>query len=193
MPFPTDADASAVSFAHLSGIALPASGARAESDKDEDKDREDENTDEDAEDEDDKKSKKAKKAKAKADEDDDGSDADMSDEDEDEDDKPKDKAKSARTAERARWAAVLGNKSFARAPALGARLLATTGMSAKAIVGLLAEAPAAVASGQASSARSDRNPALGQGSPSRGAPTESHMVSAMQRAREAASRTGNRR
>jgi hypothetical protein len=194
MPLPTEADATAVSFAHLSGIALPASGARAES-EDKDKDREDENPDEDAEEEDDKKSKKAKaKSKAKADDEDDGSDADMEESDEDEDDgKDKRDAKSARSAERARWAAVLGNKAFARAPAMGAKLLATTNLSAKAITGLLAEAPAAATSSPASSARSERNPQLGGGAPNRGAAAESHMVASMQKAREAASRTGNRR
>ena len=73
-------------------------------------------------------------------------------------------AKRARTAERTRWATVLGSKSFARNPALGARLLARTGMSASAIVGTLRDTPAA--GGQsASAARSDRNPRVGADAP----------------------------
>lgn len=173
-----DFDAAAgLSFAHLAGLALAAS---ASDDDENDKKAPAAESDEDG-DEDEKPAKKdSKKAKKAVKEDDEESaewdDADASeedddadeDEDEDEDDKPVKRpvdAKSATKAERTHWAAVLGSKAFARAPALGAKMLATTGLSAKAIVGMLREAQAASAPRSASASRSERNPTVGANAP----------------------------
>ena len=62
---------------------------------------------------------------------------------------------------------MLGNKAFARNPALGARMLAKTGMSASAIVGMLKDTPAAGGSSTASpsASRAARNPNVGSGAP----------------------------
>jgi hypothetical protein len=157
---------STVSFAHLHGIARPPVAAKADDKKDDEKDNDedtrakaegDDNVDEDNEDkkEDDKNAKaddNDENMKAEGEEDDDAAD-------DDEDKKTKKAAhRGGVKAERARWAGVLGHKLFASNPALGARLLATTSLPAKAILACIRDLPAA--SGQTSS-RAAGNPSLG--------------------------------
>jgi hypothetical protein len=155
---------STVSFAHLHGVARPLGSAKADDDKkdeqDDDKDEGakgskaegDDNVDEDNEDDD--------KKDAKADDNDEnmaGEDDDAGDDDEDK--KTKKAAHRAGVkAERARWAAVLGSRVFASNPALGARLLATTALPAKAILGCIRDSPAASTQ---STSRAAGNPAIG--------------------------------
>ena len=168
-----------LSFAHLAGLAPVA--AKADED-DKDSKAKSEGEDKDESDEDDKKSKKsaAKDGEDGEDGEDgddgkDGEDGDDGDDGEDGEDgedgrdgrdgkdgKDGKDAKRARSAERTRWATVLGAKSFAKNPALGARLLATTGLSASAIVGTLRDTQAAGGS-SASNSRADRNPNVGTG------------------------------
>lgn len=163
----------AVSFAHLQGIGKPLSGKPRGEGSDDDKKRDDDDakkqgadeSDDDyakrmEEEDDDKKDDKA--SGKKADTDDDEEDMEGEDDEPGDDDKKDDKSKAAHRrgmrSERSRWAAVLGHKSFAGNPVLGARLLATTAMSAKAIIGCLRDSPALVV---AHSGRSAGNPNLG--------------------------------
>ena len=147
-----------VSFAHLHGISKPL-GAKADDQEDDKKQMEGESDEDyakrmDAEDGD------PKDPDNDGDEDAEGDDADPEDEKKD----AKSKASHARgvKSERARWAAVIGNKLFASNPALGARLLATTSLGAKAILGCLRDSPAA-ASAIAPASRAQNNPTVGSG------------------------------
>jgi hypothetical protein len=165
----------AVSFAHLQGIGKPLNGKPRGDGPDDDKKKDDDDakkqgadeSDDDyakrmEEDDDDKKDDKASGKKADTDDDDDEENMEGDDDEPGDDDKKDDKSKAAHRrgvrSERSRWAAVLGHKSFAGNPVLGARLLATTAMSAKAIIGCLRDSPAPVV---AHSGRSAGNPNLG--------------------------------
>ena len=154
-------------------------------DKDESDNRKDDDRDEgdaDREDQDGKKGRKAKRGRAQGDdesdddyakrmeeegeesEDEDGNEDKGDYEDGDNDREEKDgKQRGALfrrgvSAERARWASVLGSKFFAGNPALGARLLSTTSLSARTIIGCLRDSPAV---GASRPDRAARNPNVG--------------------------------
>ncbi|MDR3438958.1 hypothetical protein [Telmatospirillum sp.] len=120
----------------------------------------------DPDDEDAPSSRKAKKAKRAEDED---------------DGKPQGSFRRGRKAERARWAKVMGSKVSARNLPMACNMLARTGMSASAIIGVLHDTPAAASF----SDRSSRNPALGIGGdrPSGSTATASRWDAVMQRVR----------
>lgn len=181
--------ASALSFAHLTGIGSQSRAADDAPEKKDDgkakkakkaEDDEPEKKDQDRED------GNVKKAKSGDDDDDDkdnasddGSDAD--DEDEDDGDEKKAKAKgakaddedgddemsgnsaaaAARRRERARCAAIFGSKAAAKNPALAANLAFNTRMTRSEALVVLENSPAAAASDH--SGRSARNPSLGGG------------------------------
>jgi hypothetical protein len=166
------AQAGALSFAHLAGITRPIN-ARADvpdGDKKDDKDASktqgaDESDDDyakrmEAEDDDKKDDDKAKKAES------DDEDEKMESDDKDPEDDKKDSKKARGTSgvsrgvtmERARWTAVIGSRAFSRNPAVGAHMLASTSMSASAILGVLRDTPV---SASAADSRSARNPNIG--------------------------------
>jgi hypothetical protein len=173
-----DAQAGAISFAHLAGITAPVHAAKADAPDDDKKDakKADDDSDDETMESDDPEKDDDKDAKAESDE-------------PDEDDEPKkDKAKKASTSgvargvaqERARWTAVIGSRAFVRNPAIGAHLLANTPMSATAILGALRDAPAGT--GAADAARSARNPNLGAGAPAVAVTTDTRWGAAFKRA-----------
>lgn len=185
---PPNAQAGAISFAHLAGITTPVHAkAEAPADKDDDKDAkaqgEDETDEQYAKRMEDEEDEKAAKSKADANEDD----------EQPEDDKKDDKAKKAgaRAAsplargvaqERARWVAVVGSRAFARNAAVGAHLLASTSMDAGAILAVLRDTPA-TASGDGG--RAARNPSIGTGAaaaPTGPAANEARWAAAAKRA-----------
>lgn len=176
-----NAQAGAISFAHLAGITTPVHAAKADA-PDEDKkdakkaedDSDDETMESDEPEKDDDKKEDAKTAES---------------DEPDENDKPKDdKAKKASTSalargavkERARWSAVLASKAFARNPAVGAHLLANTDMSAEAVLSVLRDAPAASSTNDA--ARAARNPNLGANAPASAPSTDARWGAAFKRA-----------
>jgi hypothetical protein len=186
--------ASALSFAHLAGLA----SARASEDDDKDpkkdsaegddpekKDDDDktksnkadddkekktaEGDDPDKKDDDDSKSK-GKKAKSEEDDDDNKKPAAEDDDDEDEDEmRGNSAAASARRRERARCAAIFASKAAGRNPALAANLAFNTSMTRQEALAVLENSPAAVTS---IGDRSARNPDLGAGG-EMGAPKQS--------------------
>ena len=182
-----DAQAGAISFAHLAGITAPVHAAKAEAPDDKEKGKakkaegEDE-TDEKMEAEDDDKSAEAPGE---------GGEDDEPEDDEKDDKKGKAKKAGARgvpafargvAQERARWAGVLGSRAFARNPAVGAHLLANTAMDAEAILGVLRDTPAAAAG---DGGRASRNPSIGTGAaaaPTGPAATEARWGAAFKRA-----------
>jgi hypothetical protein len=172
-----NAQAGAISFAHLAGITTPVHAAKAEPPAKDDED--DKDDDEKAEGDDDD-------AKAEADPKDKDAANDDSDEPDDDDDGDK-KSKKARAAgmargvvlERRRWTSVLASKAFGRSPAIGAHLLANTPMNAAAILAALRDAPA---SGSNDAARSARNPNLGSPAPAVSASTDDRWAAAIKRA-----------
>lgn len=175
-----DIEAGTISFAHLSGLAR-ISAAKSDAPEDDKKDAkkaEDDSDDADASAESDDDKKDAAKAEADEPEDDDDKKDDKAKKAESDDDK-KD-AKKATAAERARWAAVLSSKAFARNAAIGAHLLANTSMSAAAVMSVLRDAPAAASSNDA--ARSARNPNLGASAPAVAATTNDRWAAAIKRA-----------
>jgi hypothetical protein len=169
-----NAEAGAISFAHLAGITTPVHAAKADAPEDK-KDAAASDDDESMEDDEPKKDDGDKKEDAKAESD-----------EPDEDDEPK-KAKKASVSgvsrgvaqERARWTAVLGSKSFARNPAIAARLLANTSMDAPAIISALHDTPAAVSP---DAARATRNPNLGTSAPAVAVSTDTRWGAAFKRA-----------
>ncbi len=175
-----NAQAGAISFAHLAGITTPVRAPRAAS----------------PDDQEDPKSKKADDDTDPDDEvmesdeqdDDDSDDARADSEDPDEDDTEKDdKAKKASKSgvargvaqERARWTAVVSSKSFARNPAIAAHLLANTPMTSSAILSALRDAPSATSQ---DAARAARNPNLGVSGPPVTATTTDRWSAAFKRA-----------
>lgn len=173
----TNAQAGAISFAHLAGITTPIHAAKADSPSDDDKKdakkADDDSDDETMEDDEPKKNDDTKEdAKAEADEPD--------------DDDKKDKAKKASTSgvargvaqERARWTAVLASKSFARNPAVGAHMLANTSMDASGILAVLRDTPATAAD----AGRAARNPNLGTSAPAVAVSTDTRWGAAFKRA-----------
>lgn len=180
-----NAQAGAISFAHLAGITTPVHAAKADAPDDDKKDakKAEDDSDDESMESDEPKKDEAKKAE------------DDSDEEKAEDDKPDDadeddkKSKKARSAsgiskgiaqERARWTAVVASKSFAKHAAMGAHMLANTSMSADAILSVLRDAPAAAS--QSDAARSARNPSLGAGAPAFSPTTNDRWGAAFKRA-----------
>jgi hypothetical protein len=177
-----DAQAGAISFAHLAGITAPVHAAKADApdDKDDKKDakKADDDTDDETMESDEPEKDDDKKDDAKAE----------SDEPDEDDEPKKDKAKKASTSgvargiaqERARWTAVIGSRAFVRNPAIGAHLLANTPMSAAAILGALRDAPAGT--GAVDAARAARNPNLGTSAPAVAVTTDMRWGAAFKRA-----------
>ncbi|UPG86849.1 hypothetical protein L2Y94_05705 [Luteibacter aegosomatis] len=183
--------ASALSFAHLTGLGRSsAKRARAEDDEDkkarraqEEDDEQDERSegdDPDAEDDDrqdDKQSRRAraadnpdddedkpssKKAKrAKADGDDPEDDPDAEDDDDEEEMNGSGSAAKARARERARFAAIFSSKAAARNLPLAMSLACNTRMTRRQVIAVLRDAPAAQALSGVNNHRESRNPNLG--------------------------------
>jgi hypothetical protein len=140
-------------------MGLSASAARAEDEDDdlhEDAAAAEGDDEDDVDDADPAKARKAKKAKAEDDDDDTTDQVDAEDGDDDQDDKPaskksakaeddeddKETAKAARTAERSRWATVMGSRAAAGRVASACSMLANSSMSASAIITTLKTLPA---------------------------------------------------
>lgn len=175
--------ASALSFAHLTGVGRSAKASENDPPEDDDKKNakgakaDGEDDDEDKDPPEDKKEGKGKASKADADTD--TGDDDDDDGEEDEDDKPTSKASdddsdeemrgkspaaAARRRERARCAAIFASPAAGRNPALAASLAFNTTMTRAEAITVLESTPGTGANAQAASqARADRNPRIGGG------------------------------
>jgi hypothetical protein len=185
--------ASALSFAHLSGLGRAKSSAKAE-DGDEKKgpDEKAKKADGDEPDEDDKEKKKPD---AGAEDDDTDSKAAAGDVDEDEDDEKKAKsegeddkddemrgksaAAQARLREQARCASIFASPAAARNPVLAANLAFKSRMGRGEALAILEATPAAATAGN--TARAARNPNVGAG-PGAGASSHQAASASMDRA-----------